>query len=229
MRTGWQEIGAYEYYFNSSGVMKTGWLDFYGTWYYFSSSGIMQKGWKEIGSKWYYFDRWGAMVTGQQYIGGKPYYFNDKGVWIKPLTDSQAKSKASDNWAKYKTQSQYLIDDINDLRADNYLYRLISDEKLSKSAMFRSSEMAHLNYLSAYRPDGSRFNTALDLYNVEYNYATQIVIETYGITGSDIYYLANWLYANYYYTVNSTSYYKIGVGVAKGSDGIYYWTIIFAY
>ena len=229
MRTGWHTIGDKTYYFGSSGSMKTGWLNDYGIWYYFRSSGSMATGWQKINNKWYYFQSWGGMVTGKEYIGGKYYYFDHNGVWKEPLTDSQAKTKANENWKKYSDKTKSFIDYINGIRRSNWLWDYTTNDTLNKSAMFRSSEMAHVNYMEIHRPNGKDFGTVAKIYDIKDTLDYEIVAVTEGISEWDIYYLAYDLNEEYYSLINSWGYDKIGVGLAKGSDNRYYWTIFFVY
>ena len=78
MRTGWQKIDGYWYYFNlgDSGKMLTGWQKISSVWYYLGTDGKMCTGWKQVSGKWYYLGADGKMRTGWQTIDEEKYYFN---------------------------------------------------------------------------------------------------------------------------------------------------------
>ena len=70
MLTGWQSIGGYWYYMNSSGQMTTGWQQIGGSWYFLRQS-ANQYGTGPAGS---------MLANTSAYINGKTYYFNASGV-----------------------------------------------------------------------------------------------------------------------------------------------------
>ena len=105
MITGWKQISAKWYYFESSGVMATGWKTISGKTYFFKSGGEMaakewcggyylnsdgtwtykyKASWKQDAKGWWYGDTsgWYAKNTTIT-IDGKSYTFNANGYWVQ--------------------------------------------------------------------------------------------------------------------------------------------------
>lgn len=80
MATGWQQIGADRYYFDTDGVRLVGWQTIGDKLYYLGNDGKLSFGWQQIDGKRYYFTEDGAMATGWQTVDGKRTYFSEEGV-----------------------------------------------------------------------------------------------------------------------------------------------------
>lgn len=85
MVTGWQTIGNFKFWFDSSGRMSLEqWREIGGKWYYFDANGHMKTGWFESKpGNWYYLSpSTGAAATGLWEISQRFYYFNPSGTTI---------------------------------------------------------------------------------------------------------------------------------------------------
>ncbi len=80
VKTGWQTIGGYTYYFNPNSPFQAakGYTTIDDKLYYFYQSNYrLRKGWQKNSDGWFYSDGNGIVKTGWQTLGGKTYYFSE--------------------------------------------------------------------------------------------------------------------------------------------------------
>lgn len=81
MKTGWQKINDYWYYFNSSADDGT--------------TGNMKKGWYKIRGTWYYLSVSDGIMAANTWVNG--YYLDSNGAWIPGSSNSQILTFADEN------------------------------------------------------------------------------------------------------------------------------------
>lgn len=153
------------------------------------------------------------------------------------LSDEQGVIVAKTNAQKYSSMAQEVYQLINNYRVENGLQSLAYDNKLELVAMQRSAENAWVEYFKVtvidgkshhLRPNGLKASSIFSVYGLTGLYAEnmgryqatpyEIVLGEYGWKNS----------ASHNALMLSTSYTKIGVGIAQDSEGYYYWTAVFA-
>ena len=98
MKTGFVSDGKGKYYLDESntgnmGVMKTGWQKVNNYWFYFNTNtdsgvvGDMKKGWHKIGGTWYYFSIFDGIMAADTWVN--EYYVDSNGEWIPGADNSQ--------------------------------------------------------------------------------------------------------------------------------------------
>lgn len=106
MKTGFVSDGKGKYYLDESntsnrGVMKTGWQKVNNYWFYFNTSadsgvtGNMKKGWHKIGANWYYFSIFNGIMASDTWIN--EYYVDSNGAWIPDADNSQILTFTDEN------------------------------------------------------------------------------------------------------------------------------------
>ncbi len=125
MRTGFQTIGSYDYYFYVSsavlGQMKTGWKTSTDDWYYFDSNGHMLKNqWFTFQNNKYYFGSDGIMATGFRDIGNYTYYF-----YVVDQYKGQMKTgwkRSTDDWCYFDSEGHMLKSQWLTVQNDRYYF-----------------------------------------------------------------------------------------------------------
>ncbi|AGX44228.1 surface protein PspC [Clostridium saccharobutylicum] len=95
----WRQSGNSWWYAEGSSY-ATGWTQIDAQWYYFDSNGYMKTGWLCDGGNWYYFYGDGTMAH-DCYIGN--YYLNSAGSWTTSVPSTSGSS--SSNYSTYGTSS----------------------------------------------------------------------------------------------------------------------------
>lgn len=125
MRTGFQTIGNYDYYFYVSssvlGQMKVGWKTSTDDWYYFDSNGHMLKNqWFTFQNNKYYFGSDGIMATGFRDIGNYTYYF-----YVVDDYKGQMKTgwkRSTDDWCYFDSEGHMLKSQWLTVQNDKYYF-----------------------------------------------------------------------------------------------------------
>ena len=130
---------------------------------------------------------------------------------------------------KYKKQIEQVLKYTNQYRKAAGQKELVLDTNLTRAACYRSLEMAKTKKMSHTRPDGSSCFTILKVYKVNYMAAGENIAYTskgYGVNAkvvSQMWYNSPGHRAN----MLSSSYGKIGIGIAVASNGDIYYTQLF--
>ena len=115
---------------------------------------------------------------------------------------------------------------VNQQRTANGLGTLAYDSSLSRIATHRSVEGADNNIFSHTRPDGSNFNVLFDIYGIS-SWVTCGENLAKGYTSASSA-MEGWMNSQGHKdNILNNSFTSIGVGIARDSTGIYYWTQIF--
>lgn len=139
------------------------------------------------------------------------------------------KAQAKDNAKKYKKQIEQVLKYTNQYRKEAGQKDLVLDTNLTRAACYRSLEMAKTNKMSHTRPDGSSCFTILKVYKVNYMAAGENIAYTskgYGVNAkvvSQMWYNSPGHRAN----MLSSSFGKIGIGIAVAGNGDIYYTQLF--
>lgn len=82
MVTGWNEIGAKKYYFDSTGKMQTGWKVINGKTYYLKESGEKVEGWVSKDNNWHFLNSEGEVKSSWITYNGVYYYIDANGIML---------------------------------------------------------------------------------------------------------------------------------------------------
>ncbi len=124
-----------------------------------------------------------------------------------------------------KTLEQQVIDLVNKQRAANGLSMLTGNWELSRVARYKSQDMIDKNYFSHTSPTyGSPFRM-MEAFGIRFSAAGENI--AYGQrTPQEV--MNAWMNSpGHRANILSATYNQIGVGVAKASNGTYYWTQMF--
>lgn len=135
-------------------------------------------------------------------------------------------NEANNNIYKYSDKIGIVVNLTNQYRREIGLNNLVLDKSLSVAASVRALEMAYTNKLSHTRPDGASCFIVLSDLGIKYNCAGENI-------GDGFRYAENVCKAwknseSHYKNIANRKYNKIGIGVAQGLDGKYYWVQIFS-
>ena len=113
-----QEIDGLTYYFDAKGYMKTGWQLIKKYWYYFSGSGDMQT------EKWidgYYYVKKDGKMAVEEWVDKKQYYVGKDGRWI-PGYGVGVWKKDSTGWWYDDGMGGYPKDVIQEIDNEKYMF-----------------------------------------------------------------------------------------------------------
>jgi len=146
------------------------------------------------------------------------------------LTDNQANSMAYQNSSTYAEYVNQVFALINQERAATGAPTISKDSTLTIVAMHRSIENAWMNFMEVssdghhIRPNGQKASTVCSYYNLFGSYGENL--GRYQVSSSEI--VLGWHNSTAHYScMTNTKYTKVGIGVAKDSEGYIYWTAIF--
>ncbi|SEW45556.1 CAP domain-containing protein [[Clostridium] fimetarium] len=146
------------------------------------------------------------------------------------LTDDQANSMAYQNASTYAEYVNQVYTLINQERTAAGIPSVSKDNTLTIVAMHRSIENAWMNFMEVsadghhLRPNKLKASTICSYYNLYGSYGENL--GRYQSSPSDI--VSGWHNsAAHYSCMTNAKYTKVGVGVAKDSEGYLYWTAIF--
>lgn len=134
--------------------------------------------------------------------------------------------EAKHNIDEYMEKRNMVLNITNKYREEVGLNKLVLDRNLSIAASVRALEMAYTNKLSHIRPDGAKCFRVLDDLNIQYYYAGENIGDGFKKPENVCEAWKN--SESHYKNIANTKYNKIGVGVAQGLDGKYYWVQIFS-
>jgi len=153
-------------------------------------------------------------------------------ILVEDLTDDHVNAaKAKENALEYSEEINQVFNLINGIRQSQGLESLVLDETLTQAACHRSYENAINDCFKVdsetghhLRPNGEKASTIVGYYKV-YGYFGE-VMGRYQTTTEEI--VNGWVNsASHYSVLVSDKYTKVGVGLAKDSNGHNYWTAIF--
>jgi len=146
------------------------------------------------------------------------------------LTDSQSNSMAYQNSSTYTEYVNQVFALINQERTAVGVPTISKDSTLTIVAMHRSIENAWMNFIEVssdghhIRPNGQKASTICSYYNLFGSYGENL--GRYQVSPSEI--VLGWHNsAAHYSCMTNKKYTKVGIGVAKDSEGYIYWTAIF--
>jgi uncharacterized protein YkwD len=118
---------------------------------------------------------------------------------------------------------------INEIRAENGLPPLTPDAALLEVARIRSRDMAANHYFSHNPPDGCNYACLLDAHGVPYAWAGEnIAWNTYDWSQTGAQAVQLWRNSPpHLQNILNCHFERFATGVAKGSDGKVYYTMIF--
>ena len=146
------------------------------------------------------------------------------------LTDDQANSMAYQNASTYAEFVNQVYTLINQERTAAGIPSVSKDNTLTIVAMHRSIENAWMNFIEVsadghhLRPNKLKASTICSYYNLYGSYGENL--GRYQVSPSEI--VLGWHNSTAHYScMTNTKYTKVGIGVAKNSEGNIYWTAIF--
>ena len=132
----------------------------------------------------------------------------------------EAKTNKIANLAEIKSASNT----VNGYRSDAGASALTFSDDLCTAASVRATEMAYSGKLSSTRPGGAAYSTVLKDMGIEYKNCIELTCK--GYTSGDAAMAALKSKTQNLSIMTSGEYKKIGVGVAKSPDGMWYWSLI---
>jgi len=146
------------------------------------------------------------------------------------LTDNQANAMAYQNASTYAEYVNQVYALINQERTAVGVPTVSKDNTLTIVAMHRSIENAWMNFMEVssdghhLRPNGQKASTICTYYNLSGSYGENL--GRYQSSPSEI--VLGWHNSPAHYScMTNAKYTKVGIGVAKTSEGLLYWTAIF--
>jgi uncharacterized protein YkwD len=149
------------------------------------------------------------------------------------LTNEEGKELALENLHKYAEMSEEIIACINTYRHENGLAQLEQDDTLTLLAMQRTAENAYMDWMEIIlddegmhhlRPDGSRVSTIFSFYELYGTYGE--ILGRRQLSVSEV--IEDWKASpEHNACMLSSSYERIGAGVAQNEAGEYYFAAEF--
>ena len=132
---------------------------------------------------------------------------------------------SGDEYADVKDE---IIKLTNDVRAENGVAVLTKSDLLMKIAQQRAEESADNETIRHIRPDGSFYDTIFAEYGLDINSMQYIEILGYGRTESATKMMTAWKESSGHFgAMTAANKSLVGVGVAKGDNGYYYFCQVF--
>lgn len=132
---------------------------------------------------------------------------------------------SGDEYADVKDE---IIKLTNDVRAENGVAALTKSDLLMKIAQQRAEESADNETIRHIRPDGSFYDTIFAEYGLDINSMQYIEILGYGRTESATKMMTAWKESSGHFgAMTAANKSLVGVGVAKGDNGYYYFCQVF--
>ncbi len=155
-------------------------------------------------------------------------YFDYKYGLVNTTNDENIENTLDKNESEenYLENINEVLDLTNLYRNEVGLNQLSLDENLCEAATVRASEMAVANNLSHTRPDGEKCFVVLDDLGINYVCAAENIAD--GFTSSETVCDAWKNSEGHYKNIICNKYNKIGIGLAKSTEGKYYWAQIFS-
>ncbi len=133
-------------------------------------------------------------------------------------------SEAKSNKAANASEIRSAANKVNGYRSSADKSELTFSDDLCTAASVRATEMAYSGKLSSTRPGGSNYSTVLKDLGIEYTNCIELTCKGYSSGAEAMDALKS--KSQNLSLMTSGEYKKIGVGVAKSPDGMYYWSII---
>ena len=141
------------------------------------------------------------------------------------VTGSSTVDPSGDEYADVKDE---IIKLTNDVRAENGVAALTKSDLLMKIAQQRAEESADNETIRHIRPDGSFYDTIFAEYGLDINSMQYIEILGYGRTESATKMMTAWKESSGHFgAMTAANKSLVGVGVAKGDNGYYYFCQVF--
>lgn len=141
------------------------------------------------------------------------------------VTGSSTVDPSGDEYADVKDE---IIKLTNDVRAENGVAVLTKSDLLMKIAQQRAEESADNETIRHIRPDGSFYDTIFAEYGLDINSMQYIEILGYGRTESATKMMTAWKESSGHFgAMTAANKSLVGVGVAKGDNGYYYFCQVF--
>lgn len=141
------------------------------------------------------------------------------------VTGSSTVDPSGDEYADVKDE---IIKLTNDVRAENGVAALTKSDLLMKIAQRRAEESADNETIRHIRPDGSFYDTIFAEYGLDINSMQYIEILGYGRTESATKMMTAWKESSGHFgAMTAANKSLVGVGVAKGDNGYYYFCQVF--
>jgi len=141
------------------------------------------------------------------------------------MSDSEAEAKAIELNNSYRNMVSTILAETNVIRAGVGSSALSENATLTQVAMFRAAEIAKSSSPIHQRPNGLRWETVYNIYNLEYNAAAENIAwnSDYLVSPVDTWKTSK---TGHYENMINIGYSKIGIGVApgiyNGKQGFYY-------
>lgn len=146
-------------------------------------------------------------------------------VTVAGTSTSNPGTSDSDDYADVKDE---IIKLTNDVRAENGVAALTKSDLLMKIAQQRAEESADNETIRHIRPDGSFYDTIFAEYGLDINSMQYIEILGYGRTESATKMMTAWKESSGHFgAMTAANKSLVGVGVAKGDNGYYYFCQVF--
>lgn len=141
------------------------------------------------------------------------------------VTGSSTVDPSGDEYADVKDE---IIKLTNDVRAENGVAALTKSDLLMKIAQQRAEESADNETIRHIRPDGSFYDTIFAEYGLDINSMQYNEILGYGRTESATKMMTAWKESSGHFgAMTAANKSLVGVGVAKGDNGYYYFCQVF--
>lgn len=141
------------------------------------------------------------------------------------VTGSSTVDPSGDEYADVKDE---IIKLTNDVQAENGVAALTKSDLLMKIAQQRAEESADNETIRHIRPDGSFYDTIFAEYGLDINSMQYIEILGYGRTESATKMMTAWKESSGHFgAMTAANKSLVGVGVAKGDNGYYYFCQVF--
>lgn len=219
-----------EYFLIAEGQILGGYsglFEYQGLWYFIADGQVSgYTGLAEYDGAWFYVEDGvlNSSFSGYTKYNGSWFYLENGRMKADPAMTALL-AKLQTNAENSKAQAQEVLGYVNKYRSEAGAAELTLDEDLCLAAAMRAQEMADSGVLSHTRPDGSNCFTVLRQFGIDNLAAGENIASGYRDTASVC---DGWYHSEGHYTnMVSSSFGKIGVGLAADSKGKLYWVQLF--